>query len=374
MTLKEIARQANVSVSTVSRVINQKNTKAASPEVQERIWEIVRKSGYTPNATARSLKLGQKAQIQNTTPKSIACIYARSNSAVSDPFFSQIAKAIEQEAFKSNYFIRQSFTAMDIANPDMARQLAQFPVDGIVILGRYEKQLLRFFTQNYKNVIYTGLNPMGTQYDQVVCDGSDISYSALSYLVELGHTKIGYVGEQNNEVRFSGYKDALAKLGLPFLQKNTSNVHLSADGGYKGANILMHNKADISAIFCANDTTAIGVIHALKEKNFRIPEDISVISVDDIETAQYLSPMLTTVHVPLEELGKITAKTLIDRITADIAFPCVSLFHFTLPKETVAENLTEDVRLLQVFLLSNRKDSRYHFFLPGVFSLIISIQ
>lgn len=160
MTLKEIARQANVSVSTVSRVINQKNTKAASPEVQERIWKIVRKSGYTPNATARSLKLGQKAQIQNTTPKSIACIYARSNSAVSDPFFSQIAKAIEQEAFKSNYFIRQSFTAMDIANPDMARQLAQFPVDGIVILGRYEKQLLRFFTQNYKNVIYTGLNPM----------------------------------------------------------------------------------------------------------------------------------------------------------------------------------------------------------------------
>ena len=71
MTLKEIARQANVSVSTVSRVINQKNTKAASPEVQERIWKIVRKSGYTPNATARSLKLGQKAQIQNTTPKSI---------------------------------------------------------------------------------------------------------------------------------------------------------------------------------------------------------------------------------------------------------------------------------------------------------------
>lgn len=321
MTLKEIARQANVSVSTVSRVINQKNTKAASPEVQERIWEIVRKSGYTPNATSRSLKLGQKAQIQNTTPKSIACIYARSNSAVSDPFFSQIAKAIEQEAFKSNYFIRQSFTAMDIANPDMARQLAQFPVDGIVILGRYEKQLLRFFTQNYKNVIYTGLNPMGTQYDQVVCDGSDISYSALSYLVELGHTKIGYVGEQNNEVRFNGYKDALAKLGLPFLQKNTSNVHLSADGGYKGANILMHNKADISAIFCANDTTAIGVIHALKEKNFRIPEDISVISVDDIETAQYLSPMLTTVHVPLEELGRITAKTLIDRINGGHRLP-----------------------------------------------------
>ena len=86
-------------------------------------------------------------------------------------------------------------------------------------------------------------------------------------------------------------------------------------------NILMHNKADISAIFCANDTTALGVIHALKEKNFRIPEDISVISVDDIETAQYLSPMLTTVHIPLEELGRITAKTLIDRINGGHRLP-----------------------------------------------------
>ncbi|MBU5479782.1 LacI family DNA-binding transcriptional regulator [Blautia sp. MSJ-19] len=321
MTLKEIAKQANVSISTVSRVINQKNTKAASLEVQERIWEIVRKSGYTPNATARNLKMGKNSQIQNTVPKSIACIYARSNSSVSDPFFSQIAKAIEQEAFKNNYFIRHSFTAMDIANPDISRQLSQFPVDGVVILGRYERQLLRFFTQNYKNVIYTGLNPMGIKHDQVVCDGSDISYEAISYLAELGHTKIGYIGEQNNEVRFSGYKEALAKLGLPFVQQNTANVHLSADGGYKGANILMHNRSDISAIFCANDTTAIGVIHALKEKNFRIPEDISVISVDDIETAQYLSPMLTSIHIPLEDLGRMTAKTLIDRINGGHRLP-----------------------------------------------------
>ncbi|MDD7218563.1 MAG: LacI family DNA-binding transcriptional regulator [Clostridia bacterium] len=332
MTLKEIAKEANVSVSTVSRVINQKNTKAASPEVQERIWDIVRKSGYTPNATARNLKMGQNRQIQDTVPKSIACIYARSNSSVSDPFFSQIAKAIEQEAFKSSYFIRHSFTAMDIANPDIAKQLAQFPVDGVVILGRYEKQLLNFFSQNYKNVIYTGLNPMGNKYDQVVCDGSEIAYTAISYLMELGHTRIGYIGEQNNEVRFTGYKEALAKLGLPFLQKNTVNVRLSSDGGYKGANTLIHNKADISAIFCANDTTAIGVIHALKEKGFRIPEDISIISVDDIDTVQYLSPLLTTVHIPLEDLGKISAKVLIDRINGGHRLPMRILLPYYIAK------------------------------------------
>ena len=106
MTLKEIAKEANVSISTVSRVINQKNTKAASPEVQERIWNIVRKSGYTPNSTARALKLGPTTPSIEVPARTIACIYARGDSAVSDLFFSHIAKAIEQEAFKSNFFIK----------------------------------------------------------------------------------------------------------------------------------------------------------------------------------------------------------------------------------------------------------------------------
>ena len=87
MTLKEIAQKANVSISTVSRVINQKNTKAASLEVQERIWEIVRESGYTPNSSARALKMGAKAPAAvSSLPKTISCIYARGETAVSDPF------------------------------------------------------------------------------------------------------------------------------------------------------------------------------------------------------------------------------------------------------------------------------------------------
>ena len=97
MTLKEIAKEANVSVSTVSRVINHTNTKAASPEVQARIWEIVRRTGYSPNTAARNLKLGNLPETADTAPKSIACIYARAHTDSSDPFFSSIAKAIELE-------------------------------------------------------------------------------------------------------------------------------------------------------------------------------------------------------------------------------------------------------------------------------------
>ena len=90
MTLKEIAKEAGVSVSTVSRVINQENTKAASPEVQARIWEIIRRTGYSPNKTARNLKLGQSAELRDPDPKSIACVYARTHTDMSDPLFATL--------------------------------------------------------------------------------------------------------------------------------------------------------------------------------------------------------------------------------------------------------------------------------------------
>ncbi len=314
MTLKDIAKEANVSVSTVSRVINHTNTKAASPEVQARIWEIVRRTGYSPNPAARNLKLGNAPEATDTAPKSIACIYARTHTDSSDPFFSLIAKSIELEALKSRYFIRYSFTGFDIAKPEVSRQLILHPVDGVVILGRYNKEILNFFSKHYKNVVYTGLYPMGFDFDQVICDSREIVSTAISYLKSLGHTQIGYIGEQDNEVRFSSYKKALTDLGLTFLQRNTVNVNHSSKGGYDGTKTLIKQGEDVSAILCANDRTAVGVIHSLKKCGFRIPEDISVISIDDIDIAQYLSPMLTTVHVPTEDLGKIAARTLIDRI------------------------------------------------------------
>ena len=113
MTLKEIAQEANVSISTVSRVINQKKPNAASPEVAERIWEIVRRNGYIPNRTAQDLKSVILMKIKKVEPKTVAIIYARTDSMATDFFFSNIAKAIEQELFKSNYYLKYSFTALD---------------------------------------------------------------------------------------------------------------------------------------------------------------------------------------------------------------------------------------------------------------------
>ncbi|SCP97506.1 LacI family DNA-binding transcriptional regulator [Anaerobium acetethylicum] len=316
MTLKEIARQAGVSISTVSRVINHSNTKVASQEVQDRIWKIVRENNYVPNSTARSLKLGTTEEYEPKRTRTIGCIFARSSDTTNDPFFTQIARSIEREAFRQGYILKYSFSAIDINNPSTFSLIANHQVNGVAVLGRFDKNLLNFIKKQYKHVVYTGLNTIDTGFDQVICDGYQASIAAVKHLYKLGHRRIGYVGEKSKELRYQGYMDTMKELGLPLNREDIVITQLSSDGGYNGMKKFLKetDSIGVTAFFCANDLTAIGAMKAIKENGLSVPYDIAIMSIDDIDTAQYVSPMLSTIHVPMDELGKMTAKILIDRI------------------------------------------------------------
>lgn len=320
MTLKEIAGEAGVSISTVSRVINKSSKSPAGQEVQDRIWEIVRRTGYTPNTMARDLKRGVRDSRESRS-RSMACLFARTSDGVTDSFFSPLARSIEKEAFKHNYILKYTFTAFDIHHPSTFRLISDNDADGVAVLGRCDKQLLKFLKQYFKCVVYTGLNNLDAGYDQIICNGHEASLSAMEHLISLGHTRIAYIGETRSEERYLGYCAALASHRLPIRSEYVANVTLSLEGGYKGAKTLLERKSDISAIFCPNDITAIGAMKAVNEHGLAIPLDISIISIDDIDTAQYLSPMLTTIHIPVEEMGQMAAKTLIDRIEGGHRLP-----------------------------------------------------
>lgn len=122
---------------------------------------------------------------------------------------------------------------------------------------------------------------------------------------------------------------------IAFDKNLIANVPVSSEGGYQGAQRILKRASDITAFFCMNDITAIGAIRAIKESGHRIPSDIAVISMDDIDIAQYVSPMLTTMHIPIEEMGKMTAKTLIDRINNGHTLPLkVSLPYYMAKRES----------------------------------------
>ena len=336
MTLKEIAQEAGVSISTVSRVINQGNSNVASKEVQNRIWEIVRRTGYIPNSNARNLKNGMTS-VMTEPSRSIACLFARTPDAITDPFFSHLAHSIEKEAFKQNYILKYSFTSIDIQDPTTFHLITNNQVDGVAVLGRCDKPMLSFLKKYFNYVIYAGLNSLNAKYDQVLCESLQATEAALEYLIGLGHTRIAYVGETKNEERYTGYLATLRKHNIPIRNEFISHVMLSSEGGYNGTKTLLSRTQDMTAIFCPNDLTAIGAMRALQKSGFKIPADVSVISIDDIDTAQYLSPMLTTIHVPLDEMGQTAAKILIDRIQGGHHLPMkISLPFYLAVRESCA--------------------------------------
>ncbi len=334
MTLKDIANAAGVSISTVSRILNGKSINAASKEVQDKIWEIARAGGYTPNASAQSLKSG--TSVRKLT-KSIACIYARSTDAKNDAFFSTLTRSIEQEALKEGFIVKYSFSAYDIHNPAIHHQIVNNEVDGVAVLGRCDKETLKFLKLHFKKVVYAGLNALDAEYDQVICDGYAVATDAMEHLFGLGHVRTGYIGEVQKEVRYFAYRDALKKHHLPLDHNLVTNVPISSDDGYQGAKRILERSKDVTAFFCINDITAIGALKAIQDCNYKIPEEISVISMDDIDISQYVSPMLTTMHIPIEEIGKMTAKILIDRINNGHSLPLkISLPYYLVKRESCA--------------------------------------
>lgn len=335
MTLKDLAQLAGVSVSTVSRVVNKNDSNVASEEVRNRIWDLVRQTGYIPNRSAQNLKLGNRPS-RTEAKRSIACIFARTTDGKNDPFFSQIFRSIEYECIKNRYEMTGVYTALNLKST--IQDLSDIRYDGIVVLGRYSRSLMNQVKKSSKNIVYTGLNPISDPYDQIICNGYEAAKTAVRYLHTLGHSCIGYLGEKADEVRYRGYYDAIQELRLPLRQEHIVEAEQSMQGGYLGGKKILTAVLGSSefvatrptAIFCANDSTAVGVMKAFHEEGLRVPKEISIISIDNTEICQFTSPMLTTIHIPKEELGKIAVKTLVDRIEGGHALPMKIEIPFTL--------------------------------------------
>lgn len=317
MSIKEVAALAGVSPSTVSRVVNSGSVSAASADTQQKIWEAVRQVGYVPNQNARRLK-----HPLNNSPRScnIDCVYARVVDQYLDPFFTQLMRAAEVEAFNSGYNLRYHYSIVDIQNGET--QALDSHSESALVLGRIEPSTLKLLRKWYRNIVNVGLNFVpGNEIDQVISSGYSATCTCIEYLRSLGHTKICYMGETKNEQRYQGYLDSMQAVGIENLQRYVIETPFNPTSGYTSAKELLERELDFTAIVCVNDMTAVGALKALRENKLKVPKDISLIGINDLETVRYLDPMLTTVHIPLEEMGSIAMKLLIDRIAGGHSLP-----------------------------------------------------
>lgn len=323
MSIKKIAEKVGVSPATVSRVLNNPDYRCSTPGLRDKIWDAAMQLHYVPNEAARNLKMGIRDQKQKTYFLNV--LMTRMDASQSDPFFTEVLRVVESEIHK-NVCILSKVWYMPIFSDDRRcraedldglirgmEEETEGRCDGLIIIGKCNQEALRKLNVQYKSVVSINRNSTNYEVDEVLCDGSKIASMAVKHLVSLGHREIGYVGECHNEVRYRGFLDTLREHDIEPNWDYVMETRQTEAEGYESMQRLLQSDNRPTGIYCANDITAVGMLKCLNQyKNrYYMP---SIISSDDIEQAQNTQPMLTTVRLPKDEMGKFALYLLLDRI------------------------------------------------------------
>lgn len=332
MSLKKIAELAGTSVATVSRVLNNPNYRCRQPGLQEKIWEIAKDQGHLPNLSARNLRLGT----EHTPTLTVDIFLTRFDSMDQDPFFREIFQHIREELLKQGCLLGQILCAADImtlgSEPSQMEKVPYKSTEkllwekqsnplslippkentGLIILGKCPENLIPVLKKRYSCITGIDRNPTDHEYDEVTCNGAAAAETAVEYLISLGHRDIAYIGNCTYESRYIGYYQSLLNHKIPLNHGYVLPTNHTMEEGFAKMNAILDNPQRPTAIFCANDSTALGVLQALKKTKKRgyLP---SVISIDNIQEAEKSSPMLTTIDIPKKEMGHLAVNLLLDR-------------------------------------------------------------
>lgn len=315
MSLKKIAEQTGSSVSTVSRVLNNPTYRCQDRSLTERIRQTARELNYVPNANARQLKMGNKKGTPETDPYVIDILLTRFDSLASDSFFNEMFRHVEAEFHKQGCIVGNILNIPDISHITGNNQHPR--AHGLMILGKCPSDLVDELHRLYPALLAIDRNPTDYRMDEVICRGTQAAALAVEYLLELGHTRIAYVGDCNQEARYIGYYECLLSHKIPLLYDYVFSTNQTQEEGEQAFHRIVRLPQPPTAVFCANDTTAIGFLSAMKQYNGRRRKNLfapAVVSIDDIEEAACVSPSLTTVHIPKEAMAHLAVLTMRDRL------------------------------------------------------------
>lgn len=323
MSIKKIAEKAGVSPATVSRVLNNPNYKCSVSGLRDKIWKTAIEMNYVPNEAARNLKKGVSAKQEKTWYINI--LMTRTDSSTTDPFFSELLRVIESEIHDKNCILSKVWYMSVFSDDRKCRREnldrlidgmydeVEGKRDGLIIIGRCNKEALKKLNKKYKSVVSVNRNSTNYEVDEVLCDGKKIAAAAVEYLIFLGHKNIGYIGQCHSEDRYNGYLETLKKHDLDVIPEYVIETKQTEAEGYEAMEKFFQSDDMPTGIYCANDISAIGMLKCLNKfrNRYYMP---SIISSDDIQEAQFTRPMLTTVSLPKEDMGKFALYLLLDRL------------------------------------------------------------
>jgi len=306
ITIYDVAREAGVSDATVSRVFNNKNNVRAA--TREKVLAAAKKLGYVANIQARILAGGKSNIIGLLVP------------GLDTTYIGEIVRGIDLELTRAGYELMLYTTRQRTSSQaNYLQYIANSLSEGLLLVvpllsSDYLKALDNL---NYPYVLIDEFDESGNSFS-VDATNWQGAYEATRYLISSGHERIGFItgipGLNSSKERLSGYRTALEDSDLPVLPELIQQGDYSQQSGYDNANNLLQLPQPPTAIFASNDSMALGVMDAIRDKGLDIPGDVSVIGFDDIPQAMTTHPKLTTVRQPLEQMGRVGVKLLLEQI------------------------------------------------------------
>ena len=305
--MKDVARMAGVSTSTVSHVIN--NDRFVSEAIREKVEAAVKELNYAPSALARSLKLNQTRTIGMLI------------TASTNPFYSELVRGVERSCFERGYSLVLCNTEGDEQRMNRNLEtLMQKRVDGLLLLCTETHQPSKEIIQRYPSIptVMMDWAPFDGTSDLIQDNSLLGGDMATQHLIDKGHTRIacitGPLDKTPARLRLEGYLSAMERAGLAIPDGYRITGDFEFNGGFEAMQKLLTQKPRPQAVFSGNDAMAFGAYQALYQAGLRVPDDMAVIGYDDIELASYMTPPLTTIHQPKDELGELAIDVLIHRM------------------------------------------------------------
>ncbi len=303
ISIKDIARKADVSHSTVSRAL--RNSPLVNQETAERIKQIAKESNFRVSAIGRSLATGR------TNTLGVVA------TTIEDPFISEVVSGAEDAANAHGYSL---ILTNSNANPDRELKVVysfeERRVDGIIVLdSRVGSVYVPMLARMKVPIVLINSQHPGEFVHSIAIDNVAASQTATRYLVHLGHTRIAYIGKsggyQSDSERASGYRRALEAAGIAERPEYIVPGDGKPESGKNAMDQLLSLPEPPTAVFCYNDLTAIGALSAIRARGLTVPGDISIVGFDDIGIASFTQPPLTTIRQPKQQMGRAATEMLL---------------------------------------------------------------
>lgn len=302
-TIRDVAKEANVSIATVSKALN--GIDVVRPDTKERVLAAARNLHYVPNLMGKQLK--------NTRTKMIG-FYTTS---ISGPYFSVLVEAIAQEAEKSGYAVNV-FLSTD--KRVVLRSILGGVVDGIIGFEDFlNSEDLAAIRREQIKAVFIDRNIQDEHFGSVVFDSYEKGKAATEFLLGLGHDDIAFItgiqGVYDSDERLKGYQDALSDAGIRYREDWIIHGFFEENKSKGAVDFFLKNQIDLPTAFLAgNDLSAIGTVKAIKSNGYHVPNDFSVVGFDGIDLLDYFTPSLTTVHNPIAQQGRLAVQHLLHMI------------------------------------------------------------